>query len=48
MPESTPVPLCDVNAQYRALRPELDAAVLRVLASGQAMDLRQFKKRVRS
>jgi dTDP-4-amino-4,6-dideoxygalactose transaminase len=33
-----PVPLCDVSAQYRALRPDLDAAVLRVLASGQAIN----------
>ena len=33
-----PVPLCDVNAQYQALRAELDAAVLRVLASGQAIN----------
>jgi dTDP-4-amino-4,6-dideoxygalactose transaminase len=32
-----PVPLCDVGARYRALRPELDAAVLRVLGSGQAI-----------
>lgn len=34
----TPVPLCDVNAQYRALQPETDAAVLRVLASGLAIN----------
>jgi dTDP-4-amino-4,6-dideoxygalactose transaminase len=33
-----PVPLCDVKAQYRALRAELDAAVLQVLASGQAIN----------
>jgi dTDP-4-amino-4,6-dideoxygalactose transaminase len=33
-----PVPLCDVGAQYRALRPDLDAAVLRVLSSGQAIN----------
>lgn len=33
-----PVPLCDVNAQYRALRPEIDAAVLRVVGSGQAIN----------
>ncbi|HEY2786734.1 MAG TPA: DegT/DnrJ/EryC1/StrS family aminotransferase [Fimbriiglobus sp.] len=32
-----PVPLCDVGAQYRALQPEIDAAVLRVLGSGQAI-----------
>lgn len=33
-----PVPLCDVNAQYRTLKPEIDAAVLRVIASGQAIN----------
>jgi dTDP-4-amino-4,6-dideoxygalactose transaminase len=33
-----PVPLCDVNAQYRALQQETDAAVLRVLASGLAIN----------
>jgi dTDP-4-amino-4,6-dideoxygalactose transaminase len=33
-----PVPLCDVNAQYRGLKDELDAAVLRVLGSGQAIN----------
>ncbi len=32
-----PVPLCDIGARYRALQPEIDAAVLRVLASGQAI-----------
>src|SRR5262245_21846710 len=31
------VPLCDIQAQYRALRPQLEAAVLRVLASGQVI-----------
>lgn len=31
------VPLCDLQAQYRELRPELEAAVLRVLASGQVI-----------
>jgi dTDP-4-amino-4,6-dideoxygalactose transaminase len=31
------VPLCDLLAQYRALRPELEAAVARVLASGQVI-----------
>jgi dTDP-4-amino-4,6-dideoxygalactose transaminase len=35
---SPPVPLCDVNAQYRGLKAELDAAVLRVLQSGQAIN----------
>lgn len=42
-----PVPLCDVNAQYRALQPEMDAAVLRVLASGQAIngpDVQAFER----
>jgi dTDP-4-amino-4,6-dideoxygalactose transaminase len=36
---STPtgVPLCDINARYRLLKPEIDAAVMRVLASGQAI-----------
>jgi len=32
-----PVPLCDVGARYRALRSEIDAAVLRVLGSGQVI-----------
>jgi dTDP-4-amino-4,6-dideoxygalactose transaminase len=32
-----PVPLCDINARYRFLQPQIDAAVLRVLASGQAI-----------
>jgi dTDP-4-amino-4,6-dideoxygalactose transaminase len=32
-----PVPLCDIQAQYRALQTEIDAAVLRVLGSGQAI-----------
>src|SRR5689334_18963328 len=31
------IPLCDLQAQYRDLRPELEAAVLRVLASGQVI-----------
>jgi dTDP-4-amino-4,6-dideoxygalactose transaminase len=31
------VPLCDLQAQYRALQPELDAAVARILASGQVI-----------
>jgi dTDP-4-amino-4,6-dideoxygalactose transaminase len=33
----SPVPLCDVLAQYRGLQDEIDAAVLRVLRSGQAI-----------
>jgi dTDP-4-amino-4,6-dideoxygalactose transaminase len=32
-----PVPLCDINIQYRGLKAEIDAAVLRVLGSGQAI-----------
>jgi len=36
-PTSGPVPLCDIQAQYRALKDGIDAAVLRVLASGQAI-----------
>lgn len=32
-----PVPLCDIQAQYRALKSEIDSAVLRVLESGQAI-----------
>ncbi len=42
-----PVPMCDVNAQYRALQPEIDAAVARVLASGLAIngpDVAAFEK----
>jgi len=31
------VPLCDLQAQYRELRPDIEAAVLRVLASGQVI-----------
>ncbi|MFO0823698.1 MAG: DegT/DnrJ/EryC1/StrS family aminotransferase [Gemmataceae bacterium] len=36
---STPasVPLCDINARYQFLKPQIDAAVLRVIASGQAI-----------
>jgi dTDP-4-amino-4,6-dideoxygalactose transaminase len=32
-----PVPLCDITARYKFLKPQIDAAVLRVLASGQAV-----------
>jgi dTDP-4-amino-4,6-dideoxygalactose transaminase len=32
-----PVPLCDIQAQYRGLRGEIDAAVARVLGSGQVV-----------
>ncbi len=35
---NTSVPLCDINAQYRDLQPEIDAAVLRVVSSGQAIN----------
>ena len=34
---NAPVPLCDILGQYQALQPDIDAAVLRVLASGQAI-----------
>lgn len=33
----TGVPLCDLQVQYRALKPEIDQAVSRVLASGQVI-----------
>src|SRR6266545_7586202 len=36
-PAPAPVPLCDIQLQYRALKDEIDAAVLRVLGSGQAI-----------
>lgn len=32
-----PVPLCDIQAQYRGLKHEIDSAVVRVLASGQVI-----------
>jgi dTDP-4-amino-4,6-dideoxygalactose transaminase len=32
-----PVPLCDLQTQYRNLQPQIDAAVARVLASGQVI-----------
>lgn len=32
-----PVPLCDITARYQFLKPQIDAAVIRVLASGQAI-----------
>src|SRR5947209_14672109 len=32
------VPLCDLNGQYRELRAEVEAAVARVLASGQVIN----------
>jgi dTDP-4-amino-4,6-dideoxygalactose transaminase len=34
---SAPVPLCDLQAQFRALQPQIEAAVLRVLGSGQVI-----------
>ena len=36
-PAAPPVPLCDIQAQYRGLKDEIDAAVIRVLSSGQAI-----------
>jgi dTDP-4-amino-4,6-dideoxygalactose transaminase len=35
--QPTGVPLCDLQAQYRNLRPQIEAAVARVLASGQVI-----------
>ncbi|HSQ57145.1 MAG TPA: DegT/DnrJ/EryC1/StrS family aminotransferase [Gemmata sp.] len=32
-----PVPLCDINARYRFLKAQIDAAVTRVLSSGQVV-----------
>ena len=34
---NAPVPLCDIFGQYRALETDINAAVIRVLASGQAI-----------
>src|SRR5438067_5203766 len=31
------IPLCDLQAQFRSLQPELEAAVARVLSSGQVI-----------
>jgi dTDP-4-amino-4,6-dideoxygalactose transaminase len=36
-PPPSPVPLCDILGQYRSLQADIDAAVLRVLGSGQAI-----------
>lgn len=33
-----PVPLCDIKAQYSALQPQIDAAVLKVMQSGQVIN----------
>ena len=47
MADSAAVPLCDIHAQYAALQGELEAAVLRVLQSGQAIngpDVAAFEK----
>src|SRR5580692_3819959 len=33
----SPVPLCDIQAQYRTLKAQIDEAVERVLSSGQAI-----------
>ena len=35
--DRTPVPLCDIAAQHRSLQDEVEAAVLRVLRSGQVI-----------
>src|SRR5262245_46659517 len=48
---STPaaIPLCDLQAQYRILGPDLEAAVLRVLRSGQVIggpEVSEFEKEV--
>ena len=37
VPSAQPVPMCDILGQYLALKPEIDAAVLRVLESGQVI-----------
>lgn len=37
MSNPAPVPLCDINARYQFLKAQIDAAVLRVIASGQAI-----------
>jgi dTDP-4-amino-4,6-dideoxygalactose transaminase len=45
------VPLCDILGQYQHLQPEIDAAVLRVLGSGQAIlgpEVANFEKEAAS
>jgi dTDP-4-amino-4,6-dideoxygalactose transaminase len=37
MSQTTGVPLCDLQVQYRELQPQLEAAVARILASGQVI-----------
>lgn len=37
VPTPSPVPLCDIRGQYQALKSEIDAAILRVLDSGQVI-----------
>lgn len=47
MADTSPVPLCDISAQYSTMRGDLEAAVLRVLESGQAIngpDVTLFEK----
>jgi dTDP-4-amino-4,6-dideoxygalactose transaminase len=36
-PRNTDVPLCDLHTQYQALRPRIEEALARVLASGQVI-----------
>jgi dTDP-4-amino-4,6-dideoxygalactose transaminase len=38
MTDAAPIPLCDLNAQYSRLQADLEASVLRVLRSGQAIN----------
>jgi dTDP-4-amino-4,6-dideoxygalactose transaminase len=36
--QTAPVPLCDIQVQYRALRPQIDAAIANVITSGYAIN----------
>src|SRR6516164_6003754 len=36
-PRSTGIPLCDLQIQYQELRPQIEEALARVLASGQVI-----------